>query len=130
MEITRITGEPGGTGPAGDILLSDVTPVFNDQASVSVMLLPQHDSDEVVLLEDVGLESYQVAISGIDGHSIEGEDVPYRITGPLNSVILHAPGGTSEATATVIIYVVRHQAKEEPPLVNNRSESPSALVCW
>jgi hypothetical protein len=121
LEITRITGSPGGAGPAGDILLSDVTPVFNDQALVSVQLFRTNPTVlESTPLEDVRLESYQVRYFRTDGHNIEGEDVPHRITGPLNSVYLHAPVGIGEALATVVIDVVRHQAKEEPPLVNLR----------
>ena len=49
-----------------------------------------------------------------DGRSVEGLDVPYRISG--NTTALVPAGGGSSTTLAVDL--VRHQAKLEPPLIN------------
>lgn len=123
MDISDITtfagGESGGT--EGAVLMSDVVPVFNDDARVTVILFRKNPTIEASSpLEDVRLESYQVRYFRTDGHSVEGVDVPYRITGAVNTTFLHAPTGIGESEVEAVITVVRHQAKEEPPLVNLR----------
>jgi len=123
MDISEITTFAGGagTGTEGAILMSDVLPVFNDDAILTVILFRKNPTVAgSTPLEDVRLESYQVRYFRTDGHSVEGVDVPYRITGALNTTFIHAPGAIAEATAEAVITVVRHQAKEEPPLVNLR----------
>jgi hypothetical protein len=120
MEIASITGVSGGPGiPDGAILLSDVIPVFNDDALLTVNVYRKNPQvAETSALEHVRLESYQVRYFRSDGHNVEGVDVPYRITGPINSVRFHTPTGVNEQEIDVPITVVRHQAKLEPPLVN------------
>ncbi len=134
MDIVDIGTFAGGegTGTEGDVLLSDVSPDFNDDAVVTVMLFRKHPSvDGSTPLEDVRLHSYQVRYFRTDGHSVEGVDVPHRITGPLATTILHAPDAEGEATAEVVVTLVRHQAKHEPPLVNlvgiNRATTGSLI---
>jgi hypothetical protein len=123
MEVAGITAEPGTPGiESGDILLSDVTPVFNDDALVTVNVYRKNPTVSATSpLEHVRLESYQVRYFRTDGHNVEGVDVPYRITGALSSQRFHTPTETGEIEIDATITVVRHQAKEEPPLVNLRS---------
>jgi hypothetical protein len=120
MEIANIKGLPGNPGiEDGETLYSDVDPVFPDQAQLTVQLFRTNPAVATSTpLEDVRLESYNVRYFRTDGHSVEGIDVPHRITGPLNSVMLHAPAQVAESTADIIIDIVRHQAKLEPPLIN------------
>jgi len=120
MVIAGITGSPGSTGQEeGDILFSDVSQWINDDAIITVNLFRKNPTVATTTpLEDVRLESYQVRYFRTDGHSVEGVDVPHRITGPLNSVLLRAPDTTGEETAEVVINVVRHTAKREAPLIN------------
>lgn len=120
MEIAGITGEPGVPGiEPGDVLHSDVTPVFNDDAIVTVNVYRKNPTvGSTSALEHVRLESYQVRYFRTDGHSVEGVDVPHRITGPLNSLRFHTPTDTGEIEVDALVTVVRHQAKLEPPLIN------------
>ena len=122
MEIAGIEGRPGVEGiDDGSILMSDVTPVFNDDALVTVNVYRKNPTVSATSpLEHVRLESYQVRFLRSDGHNVEGVDVPHRITGPLTSVRFHPPTDTGEVEAEVVITVVRHQAKVEPPLINLR----------
>jgi hypothetical protein len=138
MEIAGITGFAGGEagGTEGAILMSDVVTngtAFNDDAVVLVNIYRKNPTVAATsALEHVRLESYEVRYFRTDGHSVEGVDVPHRITGALNSVRLHTPTQTGEIEAEAVITVVRQQAKLEPPLINliggNRSITGSLLL--
>ena len=125
MEIAEIATFAGGQsgGEAGSILLSDVSfddgGVINDDALVTVNLYRKNPTvSSTSPLEHVRLESYQVRYFRTDGHSIEGVDVPHRITGPLSSLRIHTPTDTGEVEIEAPITIVRHQAKLEAPLIN------------
>jgi hypothetical protein len=138
MEIAGITGFAGGEqgGTEGDILMSDVVTdgaAFNDDAVVTVNVYRKNPTVSATSpLEHVRLESYQVRYFRTDGHSVEGVDVPHRITGALNSIRFHTPTETGEIEAEAVITVVRQQAKREPPLLNlvggNRGATGSLLL--
>jgi hypothetical protein len=116
MRITEIQGNPGGDQDSGPILHSDVCcSIFNDAATLGVEVYRKNPLAASTPVEDVVLTRYEVRYMRTDGRNREGVDVPYRITGPLN-VRIHAPGGSSESIGEVIVDVVRHQAKLEPPL--------------
>ena len=117
LRITDIVGESASQDP-GDILYSDVSDGFNDDATVSLDLIRKNPSVlSSTPLEDVLLERYEVRYIRSDGRNTEGIDVPFRITGPVVGV-MHAPSGVGEPGTAVVITVVRHQAKFEPPLKN------------
>ena len=117
MEISRIAGI--GSGDSGDVLFSDVAPVIdNDDAQVTVNIFRKNPNvNSTSALEHVRLVRYEVRYTRSDGRNVEGVDVPFRITGPLNAR-LHTPTGIAEIDTTVTINVVRQQAKAEPPLRN------------
>ena len=120
LRIVRITASTGGDSGGGsgvdDVLNSDVFPVFNDNATLELEVLPKNQSVDLVIgqVNDVLLESYEVRYLRTDGLDREGADVPYRITGPMAVQI------EAEEIAQASIVIVRHQAKEEPPLRNLR----------
>jgi hypothetical protein len=120
MEVAGIQGAPGAQGQtAGDVLFSDVSQWVNDDAVVTVNVYRKNPQvNATSALEHVRLESYQVRYFRSDGHSVEGVDVPHRITGPLPSVRFHTPTSTTEIELETTINVVRHTAKREPPLIN------------
>ena len=117
VRVAKVTGS-SATQPDGDVLFSDVSDGFNDDAVVTLQIFRKNPS---VLpstpLEDVLLDRYEVVYFRTDGRNTEGVDVPFRITGPLSGT-LHAPDSTVENEIQVVINVVRHQAKFEPPLSN------------
>jgi hypothetical protein len=115
MRIADIIGQ-SATGEDGDVLFSDVSDGFNDDALVTLQLFRKNPTVAASSpLEDVLLQRYEVVYFRTDGRNTEGVDVPYRITGPLAGT-LHSIPGTGENEAQVVINVVRHQAKFEPPL--------------
>lgn len=114
LRIAKITGS-SATQPDGDILFSDVSDGFNDDAVVTLQLFRKNPTVESSSpLEDVLLERYEVQYFRTDGRNTEGVDIPYRITGPVSGT-LHSIGTTGENEVQVVINVVRHQAKFEPP---------------
>jgi len=61
---------------------------------------------------DITIERYEVSYIRSDGHNTPGVDVPYLITGSVAQEIIE------ESAATLLLEVVRRQAKLEPPLQN------------
>jgi len=61
-------------------------------------------------VNDVILRRYTVRYYRADGRSIEGVDVPYSISGEMNSIVVE------NGIIITSIIVVRHQAKLESPL--------------
>ncbi len=120
--------EIAGIRPAGETafgpIRSDVSvggTLFNDDAAVLVNVFRKNNSmSSVSPVEHVYLERYEVRYFRTDGRNQEGVDVPFRISGPLGNVRFHtaAAGGPGEVEVEVLITIVRHQAKAEPPLRN------------
>jgi len=73
----------------------------------------------------VVFERYEVRYFRSDGRNVEGQDVPYRITGGMNTTADVGTGGGDNVT--VSIEVVRAQAKLEPPLRNLRGATSDTL---
>lgn len=113
MRIIKVSSESGENEEEGDFLLSDVTPVFNDNAVLTVEVLAKNPSiQDVGRFNDVMIERYEVRYFRTDGRNTEGVDVPYRFTGAIGTLI---PVNTDGDIAFI---VVRHTAKLEPPLKN------------
>jgi hypothetical protein len=110
--------EIGGISPS--VVYSDVDgqPIENDDVEVEVNLFRKNPTVAATsALEHVTLRRYEVSFQRSDGRNIQGVDVPFSISGPLSSRF-HTPTETGEVALTVVITVVRHQAKIEPPLRN------------
>jgi hypothetical protein len=115
--VTEVKTKPGGGGEEGAFLLSDVirvkdpTGFFNDNATITL-----RNTGKNPLLgtsshyNDVALERYAVRYFRSDGRNAEGVDVPYAFQGPLAGTV------ATEGETEVALILVRHQAKEEPPL--------------
>ncbi len=123
MEIAGIA--PGDSNNYGSAIRSDVSvggTLLNDDAKVLVNIFRKNNSPGMGVspVEHIYLERYEVRYFRTDGRNQEGVDVPFRISGPLGNVRFHTPeiGGDGEKEAEVLITIVRHQAKAEPPLRN------------
>lgn len=69
------------------------------------------------------IERYEVSYRRSDGRGVEGQDVPYRISGNITTAFDVKNSGTDP----LVIEVVRAQAKLEPPLRNLRSVTGTSL---
>jgi hypothetical protein len=112
LVIGDISTTAGGGGDSSGSLLSDVTPVFNDIASVTIRSEAKNPTAPTAAINAVELTRYRVTFRRADGRNAPGVDVPYSFDGALSVFI--APGGSGIATFDI----VRHQAKIEPPLAN------------
>jgi hypothetical protein len=113
LRIVGMTGVGQSAGSGDNALNSDVVPVFDDQVEMTVQAIPKNPALlQPGAFQDVRIERYEVSYIRSDGRGVEGVDVPFRITGNITQLV---PFGSQ---ATVVIDVVRHQAKLEPPLIN------------
>lgn len=98
------------------ILYSDISQVFNDDVQLDINIFQKNPNITVSSPNNhVYLDTYRVRFFRTDGRNTEGVDVPYSITGPL-SLRIHTPSSGTEQEVSVIVTIVRHQAKLEPPL--------------
>lgn len=116
MRIIGLEGDPGSDDQDGGVvLLSDTCcAIFNDNIVITLdSVLKNANNPNVNEFSDITLERYELRYIRTDGRNTEGVDVPFRITGPLSSVLLPVGGSVQ-----VAFIGVRHQAKLEPPLKN------------
>ncbi|MBI3932637.1 MAG: hypothetical protein HY317_04420 [Acidobacteria bacterium] len=120
MEVAGITGGDGDVPILSDVLTDGA--VVNDEARVTVNIFRKNNNGDLATspAEHIYMKRYEVRYFRTDGRNVEGIDVPHRISGPLGNVRFHTPGpgGDGEVEAEMIITIVRHQAKLEPPLNN------------
>lgn len=113
LELVGLEAEGGGpNGKVSQFLLSDVDPVFNDNATAEVQAITKNPSlTSPGDLQNVVLDRYTVRFYRSDGRNTEGIDVPYSFQGALATRVVAGSG--SEKVSFIL---VRHQAKREPPL--------------
>lgn len=103
----------------GDVLKSDVLKndgVFNDQVEVAIAVRFKNPNIPTVpqIPSAVVIDRYEVKYRRSDGRGVEGQDVPYSISGNTTAAFDVKTSGTDP----LILEVVRLQAKLEPPLRN------------
>ncbi len=103
----------------GAALKSDVikdTGVFNDLADLAIAVRFKNPNISTVpqVPSAVILERYEIKYRRSDGRGVEGQDVPFSISGNLTQGFDVKTAGTD----TISLEVVRVQAKLEPPLRN------------
>jgi len=131
LQITKVQAAAGG-----DVLLSDVltgtapsTTITDDLAVLNLAVVASNPDTAVETasgaMSAVVLQSYRVHYFRSDNHNTAGLDVPYDIAGSLSGNI--AVGASGTAT----IEIVRHTAKNEPPLrtlVNSGGEDVITVI--
>lgn len=113
-----LTAGGGTAGTDSAFLLSDVVRVedpagvFNDNAIITLESVPKNQNADLTLgtYDTVALERYTVRFFRSDGRNGEGTDVPFAFQGALAGAV--PPDSETE----VALILVRHQAKNEPPL--------------
>ena len=100
----------------GATIVSDVRgdtgSIVNCPVPVTIAVTVKNPNNPGSPVENVVLQRYDVSFQRSDGRGVEGVDVPYRFSGALTATV---PRGEE---ATVVVDVVRQQAKLEPPLSN------------
>jgi len=101
----------GGSPIASDVR-GDNGEITNCPAEVELAVVLKNPNNPGGPVENVILQRYDVTFSRSDGRSVEGIDVPYRFSAPMTLTVER--GGEE----TMVVDLVRQQAKLEPPLSN------------
>jgi len=117
-EVTVFITAINGNSPLLSDVRADDGTVAPDAVIVSFAVRHKNLRNEAPQIpQAVFLERYEVSYRRSDGRALEGEDVPFRITGGLTVVEdVRESGG-----ADFVLTIVRAQAKLESPLMNLRA---------
>jgi hypothetical protein len=113
----------GGAPLKSDVLTSGA--VVNDPAELAIAVRFKNPNIATIpqIPSAVIIERYEVSYRRSDGRGVEGQDVPYRISGNVTAGFDVKSSGTDPLS----IDVVRAQAKLESPLRNLRGVSTNTL---
>lgn len=113
----------GGMPLKSDVLTNGT--VVSDSAAVGIAVRFKNPNVATIpsVPSAVIVDHYEVRYRRSDGRGVEGQDVPFTISGLVTSVIDVASSGLT----TLNIEVVRAQAKLEPPLRNLRGATSDTL---
>lgn len=119
-----IAGINGGAPLRSDVITD--SGVFNDNADLAIAVRFKNPNISTVpqIPSAVMIERYEIKYRRSDGRGVEGQDVPFSISGNLTAGYDVKTSGTDPLT----LEVVRVQAKLEPPLRNLQSGSGGGIV--
>ncbi len=119
-----IAGINGGDTLKSDIVTDDG--IFHDTVTVALAVRFKNPNIPTVpqIPSAVIIERYEVKYRRSDGRGVEGQDVPYTISGNMTAAFDVKTSGTDD----LLLEVVRIQAKLEPPLKNLASGSGGGIV--
>ena len=140
LQIVRLEGASGAEPEGfGTTLFSDVLTIVKDDDDNSIPTIfadlgrvefrvglkdpgPAAAPTQPSPLNSITLSQYRVVFRRSDGRNTQGVDVPYAFDGGLTFTV--PPSGTATGTFAI----VRHQAKEEPPLRNMAFNGGAQLI--
>lgn len=120
-----LDGKAGSTTVFSDVSLSGS--IVNDNAVASTTTLtynPLEDSAEhdITFYMNVIVDQIDVEFMRTDGRNVEGVDVPYRFTQPLNMLV------PVDESVEIPLVLIRHVAKLEAPLLALREVPSQAFI--
>jgi hypothetical protein len=121
--ILIIAAVNGGSPLSSDVLKDGA--VVADSVPLAIAIRFKNPNVSIIpsIPSVVTIERYEVKYRRSDGRGVEGQDVPYSISGNLTLAFDVKTSGTDVLT----LEVVRAQAKLEPPLRNLRSVTGTSL---
>jgi hypothetical protein len=112
-----LQGTAGSTTVFSDVINNGS--IINDNGVAEIKAMPLDPLLEFTTqYMDVMVDQIDVEFRRTDGRNVEGVDVPYRFTQPMNMLV------TTLATVKIPFVLIRHVAKMEAPLLALR-EVPS-----
>jgi hypothetical protein len=122
LQIVSLTGNDLQGTAGSTTVFSDVInngSIINDNGVAEIKAMPLDPLLEFTTqYMDVMVDQIDVEFRRTDGRNVEGVDVPYRFTQPMNMLV------TTLATVKIPFVLIRHVAKMEAPLLALR-EVPS-----
>jgi hypothetical protein len=114
----------GGSPLSSDVFTKGSVVANNVELAIAVRFKNPNIETVPQIPSAVIIERYEVKYRRSDGRGVEGQDVPYSISGNINAGYDVKTSGTDPLT----IEVVRAQAKLEPPLRNLRGILPGTTL--
>jgi hypothetical protein len=117
LQIVSLTGKDLEGNDGSTTVFSDVITnggIFNDNGIASlraVTINPNLDGDQITSYMDIMVDQIDVEFQRTDGRNVEGVDVPYRFTQPMNMLV------PINSEMDIPFVLIRHVAKLEPPLL-------------
>ena len=118
-----IAGVNGGVPLKSDVLTEGAVVSNSVELAMAVRFKNPDISTVPQIPSAVIIERYEVKYRRSDGRGVEGQDVPYSISGNVTAAFDVKNSGTDPLS----IEVVRAQAKLEPPLRNLQSVTGTSL---
>ncbi len=120
-----LAGKAGSTTVFSDVSLAGS--IVNDNGVASITTLtynPLEDSDahDITYYMNVIVDQVDVEFMRTDGRNVEGVDVPYRFTQPMNMLV------AVDEIVDIPFVLIRHVAKLEAPLFALREVGNQAIV--
>lgn len=123
--VLLVIASVNGGVPLPVDVLTDGTVVSNSVAmDIAIRFKNPNIATVPQIPSAVVIERYEVKYRRSDGRGVEGQDVPFAISGNLTAAFDVKTSGTDPLT----IEVVRAQAKLEPPLRNLRGVVPGTTL--
>ena len=123
LVLLQVVSVNGGSPLASDVLRNDG--IFTDSVPVAIAVRFKNPNLSAPSIpSNVYVERYEVKYRRSDGRGVEGQDVPYTISGSITQGFEVKDSGVD----TLNVEVVRAQAKLEPPLRNLQSGSGGGIV--
>ena len=113
----------GGSPLPSDVLTGGTVVADFVDVSIGVRFKNPNINTVPSIPNAVRVERYEVRYRRSDGRGVEGQDVPYTISGNVTSIFDVQTGGVD----VLSVEVVRAQAKLEPPLRNLRGATSGTL---
>ena len=121
--LLLIAAVNGGSPLASDVLKDGAVVADSTTLAVAVRFKNPNIATVPQIPSAVLIERYEVKYRRSDGRGVEGQDVPFSISGNVTAGFDVKTSGTDPLN----IEVVRAQAKLEPPLRNLRSVTGTSL---
>jgi hypothetical protein len=120
-----LDGKPGSTTVFSDVSLAGS--IVNDSgvaATTTLTYNPLEDSEQhdITYYMNVIVDQIDVEFMRTDGRNVEGVDVPYRFTQPMNMLV------PVDGNIAIPFILIRHVAKLEAPLLALREVPSQAFI--
>ena len=117
-----LKGAAGSTTVFSDVITDNSIINDNAVAKVDVQIYNPAKSADISYFNNVVVDQIDVEFKRTDGRNVEGVDVPYRFTQPMNFLI------AVNAPKDIPFVLIRHVAKLEAPLLALREVPSQSFV--